>query len=310
MRTPPPPLKNLRKFWAAGQASLICQCSYNASGPMLLFRTFCGCKRDSTRRFFDYCFSYLFKVSRNCKHPAVSRTEALKSPQQLPTSAMFTVLFEVHPSLEKKALYLDIGKALRPELLQIDGFIDNIRYGSLTKPGWILSLSTWRDEKSLVRWRTQGRHHGAQENGRKEVFLDYRLRICEITTDTHIPEGYGIQDQRLDVTRAGDAEAVVLVSMNKTGLQNPNPGEVLDYFRLESNNIKDLVSWDVFDALLDPGDAIVYLSFTTANAASEFLKECGAQKEFRYRGARVIRDYGMYNRHEAPQYYPDVERRE
>ncbi|KAL6834336.1 hypothetical protein J3E69DRAFT_326561 [Trichoderma sp. SZMC 28015] len=223
---------------------------------------------------------------------------------------MFTVLFEVHPSLETKALYLDIGKALRPELLKIDGFIDNIRYGSVTKPGWVLSLSTWRDEKSLVRWRTQGRHHGAQEKGRNEVFLDYRLRICEITADTHIPEGYGIHEQRLDITRAGDAEAVVLISMNKTGLQNPNPEEVLDYFRLESNKIKGLVSWDVFDAVLDPGDIIAYLSFATANAASEFLKGCEEKNDFRYRGGRVIRDYGMYNRHEAPQYYPDIERRE
>jgi hypothetical protein len=33
----------------------------------------------------------------------------------------------------------------------IDGFIDNIRYRSMTRPGFILSLSNWRDEKALVR---------------------------------------------------------------------------------------------------------------------------------------------------------------
>ena len=40
---------------------------------------------------------------------------------------------------------------LRPEIERIDGFIDNIRYRSLTREGWILSLSGWRDEKALVR---------------------------------------------------------------------------------------------------------------------------------------------------------------
>jgi heme-degrading monooxygenase HmoA len=42
---------------------------------------------------------------------------------------------------------------LRPELERVDGFIDNIRYKSLTREGWTLSLSGWRDEKAVVRWR-------------------------------------------------------------------------------------------------------------------------------------------------------------
>lgn len=222
---------------------------------------------------------------------------------------MFTVLFEVHPSAEKKSLYLDIGKALRPELLQIDGFIDNIRYNSLTKPGWVLSLSTWRDEKSLVRWRTQGRHHGAQEQGRNEVFLDYRLRICEVTEDTHILEGYEIQDHRRDITRIGDAEAVVLISMDRTELQNPMPGGVLDRLGLDLKQANNLVSWDVFNSVLSPGDLIAYLSFRNADAASGFVETYGEKEGIRLRQERVIRDYGMYNRDEAPQYYPAAVRK-
>lgn len=241
--------------------------------------------------------------------PPVTR-QSITTVAAATTTTMFTVLFEVHPSVEKKSLYLDIGKTLRPELLQVDGFIDNIRYSSLTQPGWILSLSTWRDEKSLVRWRTQGLHHTAQEKGRKEVFLNYRLKICEITADTHKPDGYKIQEQRLDATRAGDAEAVVLVSMDKTVLQDTSQEEILRHLCLELNKVEGLVSWSAFNAVLDPGDIIAYLSFTTANAACDFLKAHGEQEHIRYRGGRVIRDYGMYNRQEAPQYYPDIERRE
>ena len=79
---------------------------------------------------------------------------------------MFAVLFEVHPKKEHWDTYLGVGKMLRPEIERIDGFIDNIRYRSLTREGWIFSLSGWRDEKALVRWRTQSRHHDAQDRGR------------------------------------------------------------------------------------------------------------------------------------------------
>jgi len=57
---------------------------------------------------------------------------------------------------------------MRPELERVDGFVDNIRYRSLTREGWILSLSGWRDEKAEVRWRTQMRHHEVQDKGRSE----------------------------------------------------------------------------------------------------------------------------------------------
>jgi hypothetical protein len=67
---------------------------------------------------------------------------------------MFSVIFEVHPKPEQWDAYLDNAKMLRPELEAVDGFVDNIRYKSLTREGWILSLSGWRDEKSVVRWRT------------------------------------------------------------------------------------------------------------------------------------------------------------
>src|SRR6202046_2564758 len=62
---------------------------------------------------------------------------------------MFSVIFEVLPRTENSDDYLDNAKMLRPELEQVDGFVDNIRYKSLTRDGWVLSLSGWRDEKSL-----------------------------------------------------------------------------------------------------------------------------------------------------------------
>src|SRR6201994_1784266 len=115
-------------------------------------------------------------------------------------SRVFSVIFEVHPRPDQWDAYLGNAKMLRPELEQIDGFVDNIRYRSLTREGWILSLSGWRDEKSVVRWRTAMRHHLVQEKGRSEILLDYHLRVGEITRDTRVPPGYTLQEQRLDET--------------------------------------------------------------------------------------------------------------
>ena len=119
---------------------------------------------------------------------------------------MFSVIFEVHPKPDQWQAYLGLGKMLKPELEKIDGFVDNIRYRSLRRHGWLLSLSGWRDEKALVRWRTQARHHVVQEKGRSDIFLDYHLRIGQLTHDTRVPDGHALSEQRLDVTETGDAE--------------------------------------------------------------------------------------------------------
>jgi heme-degrading monooxygenase HmoA len=117
---------------------------------------------------------------------------------------MFAVIFEVHPGPGQWDNYLGNAKLLRPELEKIDGFVDNLRYRSLTREGWILSLSSWRDEKAVVRWRTRARHHDVQEKGRNEILQDYHLRVGQLTQDTRLPAGCELLEQRLDETQVGD----------------------------------------------------------------------------------------------------------
>src|SRR5215467_6484888 len=117
---------------------------------------------------------------------------------------MFAALFEVRPKTTHWDAYLGTAKMLRPELENIDGFVDNIRYRSLTRDGWILSLSSWRDEKALVRWRTKMRHHQAQEKGRDEILADYHLRVGQVTADNQLPMGYVLNEQRFDETEVGE----------------------------------------------------------------------------------------------------------
>jgi hypothetical protein len=43
------------------------------------------------------------------------------------------------------------------------------------------------------------------------VFLDYHLRVGELTMDTRLPDGCALDEQRLDVTEAGDGNTVILI---------------------------------------------------------------------------------------------------
>src|SRR5258707_15563522 len=125
---------------------------------------------------------------------------------------MFSVIFEVLLNKENWDDYLDNAKMLRPELEQEEGFVDNIRYKSLTREGWILSLSNWRDEKSLVRWRTRRRHHEGQQKGRDEILADYHLRVGQIAADNQVPPGYALTEQRLHETGVGEGTMVTVIN--------------------------------------------------------------------------------------------------
>src|SRR5712671_3495038 len=132
------------------------------------------------------------------------------SPQFPPESrerkTMFSVIFEVHPNDGRKDDYLELAKHLKPILETIDGFVDNERFESQLRQGWILSHSTWRDEKSVVRWRTEGEHHATQAKGRTDIFQDYHLRVGDVTADTDPPREAPILEKRFDETEVGKAK--------------------------------------------------------------------------------------------------------
>lgn len=96
---------------------------------------------------------------------------------------MIAVIFEVVPAAGRRQEYLDLAGGLRPALEKMDGFISIERFGSLTNEGKILSLSIWRDEEAVKRWRQLEGHRIAQAKGRAGVFADYRLRVAEVIRD-------------------------------------------------------------------------------------------------------------------------------
>lgn len=101
---------------------------------------------------------------------------------------MIAVIFEVWPAPDRKQEYLDIAAGLRPLLEQVDGFISIERFESLSEPGKILSLSVFRDEAAVARWRQLEQHRIAQMRGRGGIFRDYRLRVAGVIRDYGMTE--------------------------------------------------------------------------------------------------------------------------
>ncbi len=107
---------------------------------------------------------------------------------------MIAVLFEVYPNSEaSEEEYLTLAAELRPHLDQIDGFLSVERFRSVIPgeaAGKILSLSFWRDEAAVVKWREFYEHQKAQRTGRARLFANYRIRILsyEVVRDYGMTE--------------------------------------------------------------------------------------------------------------------------
>ena len=103
---------------------------------------------------------------------------------------MIAVIFEVWPADGRKETYLEHARLLREELERIDGFLSIERFESLSEPGKMLSLSFFRDEDAVARWRNHERHRATQAAGRGGIFADYRLRVAAVLRD------YGMSARR------------------------------------------------------------------------------------------------------------------
>ncbi len=78
---------------------------------------------------------------------------------------MVVVIFEVWPAEGRTGEYFDLAAGLRSELEQIEGFISIERFESVTAPGKFVSLSFWRDEEAVRRWRNVEGHRQCRRRG-------------------------------------------------------------------------------------------------------------------------------------------------
>lgn len=220
---------------------------------------------------------------------------------------MFSGMLEVKPRADQMDLYFKMAMMLKPEVEKIDGFVDNARFSSLTRPGWLLSLSNWRNEKSLVRWTVEEHHHKVMQAARDRVFADYRMHIGEVTQDTRLPEGYTLVQQRLDLTEVAPGKAITLLDAHPepSWVKQASPNAVAKSLGFESG-ANEVIEWDVFESVATPGDVIAVVKWADLTNAEVFEQSLALPDGVRLRQIRVVRDYGMFDRRESPLYFAEV----
>ena len=203
---------------------------------------------------------------------------------------MQALLFEVMPRRGHESHYFDRAAALRPELEKNAGLIFIDRFKSLVRPGLILSHSLWKDEASLARWRTDPKHHAAQAARRNVHFADYRLRIAQVVGEAGGGEAQrgGTQDNAYN--DPGLTACRYLVVVQSSGEPFGSGGE-----GFSSVNRENAFVSVVPVATRESGEETIAAAAGAGHVESAWL-------------CLVSRDYGMFDRTEAPQYYPQAKR--
>jgi heme-degrading monooxygenase HmoA len=191
---------------------------------------------------------------------------------------MHLLLFEVTPFPERRAEYLEIAARLKPELEKSGGcrFIE--RFQNVAHPDQLLSFQLWEDDAAIAAWRMNTAHHDVQLYSRGNVFADYRLRVAAVQA------GAGTE-----VTGAAARQrAVAVVRTTLPALPGSARGD------LSVQSFMSLYREGQYLHLTTPAPAQLARISTLADAVPN--EGCHV--------AIVTRDYGMFERGEAPQVCP------
>ena len=101
---------------------------------------------------------------------------------------MIAVIFEFSAAEGRFADYKRLADGLNEEVRKVDGFLSIERFQSISNSDKFVSLSFWRDEEAVRKWRNLQKHREAQAKGRGGIFSGYRLRICTVLRDYGMSE--------------------------------------------------------------------------------------------------------------------------
>jgi len=145
-----------------------------------------------------------------------------------------------------------------------------------------------------------------QEKGRYEIFADYRLRVGEVMSDTDPPPEAPIREQRLDETEVGHAQVVTFTEITPERSFATEANFLPPHLGLDHHS-GAVVEHDVFASIYNPGKIALLVGWRDIEAAKAWSTEkIDGIQALRQRSIRIVREYGRFDRREAPQFYPDV----
>jgi heme-degrading monooxygenase HmoA len=207
---------------------------------------------------------------------------------------MLSLFFEVEIKPGYLDQYLQLAAALRPELDALGGCLFLDRFRSLSRDNLILSYQIWQDEGAMTAWRVHAHHHDIQTLGRDKVFSDYRLRVAELVHEVR-PGQAAWQPERRGTYNDPKRRAPTYVLVLETA--GPTLNAVTE---LPAESFSSVYREGRFAHLVELSDEATGLTLS-----AQLLAEPDADN---IRVVEVARDYGMYDRREAPQYYPEKSR--
>ncbi|MCE7506108.1 antibiotic biosynthesis monooxygenase [Polynucleobacter sp. IMCC30063] len=184
------------------------------------------------------------------------------------------VFFDVLPKEGSVETYFSMAASLRPIVEKNPGFVAVERFENLQESGWFFSFSQWRDELALAQWRCQPDHYGAQVCGRSLILADYRLRVAAQQV------GAPIQSE------IKERELVAMLIGNFAAIEHAFKA------RLDAGN--DL---QLFRGVIDAQRGIGLVNHISGPV------EFAASTQYELRYFEVCRDYGMFDRAQAPQQF-------
>ncbi len=207
---------------------------------------------------------------------------------------MIGLFFEVQTRPGHRDQYLDLAASLKPELEAVGGCLFIDRFKSLTREDLLLSYQIWQDEGALTAWRVHAHHHQVQTIGRAKVFSDYRIRVAQAIHEARPGKPVWQPERRTPYNDPARRPPTYVLAVESKRAALPVPTE-----------------WrrDAFESVYRPGHFAHLLDLPDQQSGVEFGPRLFAEPTTEYfRIFEVMRDYGMYERAEAPQYYPPVER--
>ena len=186
----------------------------------------------------------------------------------------YAVFFDVLPKKGFADAYFGMAGGLKPIVEKSPGFISVERFENLEKSGWYLSYSQWEDEGALSAWRCQQDHHEAQVCGRNLILGDYRLRVGASVSDQ-----IGGSTKSCILALVGDFDAMQLAAEDASKATDK--------------------SARLFKGVINPARGVALFDCDYENALG--VKASMSDRKLIDIGVyEVQRDYGMFNRAQAP----------
>jgi heme-degrading monooxygenase HmoA len=183
------------------------------------------------------------------------------------------VIFQVEPDPERIDAYLGAAASLAPRLAGMPGFIENERFRSQRHPGHLVSLSLWEDEAAAIGWREDSSHRLVQQRGRSGLLKGYRIRVGEVVGGPVFAQG-------------SESDLILLQSL-ASGAPGELAARVIDQLAADGH--------ETFVNIRDPGHALALIE------GDHSLRDDGSLPAgVTLLRIRVLRDYGLTDRTEAP----------